>query len=171
MTEEKDERLLTHIRSDLDRIANTLAAHDPGAFRGDVDVQDAVLQRLYRISDAASQLSDTVRSRYPDAEWDAIRGFRNVMAHGYLRMNLDAVEDIIDNDLDGLRSVVERELSPARALRKDAVATSISSSASSANVSANADETTTSLRDSPSPLGGVSGSRWVRVRSSSIAST
>jgi hypothetical protein len=28
-------------------------------FRGDLDVQDAIHQRLYRISDAASQLSDT----------------------------------------------------------------------------------------------------------------
>jgi uncharacterized protein with HEPN domain len=88
VTEDKDERRLGQIRSDIERVQTTLEAHGHDAFFVDADVQDAVIMRLYRISDLTSRLSDALRDRHPEINWREIRGARNVMAHAYTNLEL-----------------------------------------------------------------------------------
>jgi uncharacterized protein with HEPN domain len=63
VTEDKDERRLRAIHSDIERIQRTLKAHGDDAFLENADVQDAIIMRLYRISDLTSRLSDALRGR------------------------------------------------------------------------------------------------------------
>ncbi len=76
----------------------------------DVDVQDAVLWRLETLSEATVKLSDELKARYPEIRWQAVRGFRNIVAHGYLELNLDLVWEIIDFHLKDLAIVADQEL-------------------------------------------------------------
>jgi hypothetical protein len=63
VTEDKDERRLLQIRSDAERIQSTVKAHGPDAFLEDPDVQDAIIMRLYRISNLTSRLTDELQRR------------------------------------------------------------------------------------------------------------
>jgi uncharacterized protein with HEPN domain len=110
VTEDKDERRLRAIRSDIERIQRTLKAHGDDAFLEDADVQDAIIMRLYRISDLTSRLSDALRGRHPEINWREIRGARNVMAHAYTNLELPTLMYVVEHDLPSLLAVVDAEL-------------------------------------------------------------
>lgn len=40
--------------------------------------------------------------------WRAISGFRNVLVHGYLEIDLDAVWSVVEHDLPELSRAIER---------------------------------------------------------------
>ena len=114
MTEDKDERRLLQIRSDAERIQSTIKAHGPDAFLEDPDVQDAIIMRLYRISDLTSRLTDALRARHSEINWREIRGARNVMAHAYTNLELPTLWYIVEHDLPSLLTVVDAELDRIR---------------------------------------------------------
>jgi uncharacterized protein with HEPN domain len=78
-------------------------------FLEDIGNQDQVLRRMEVLADAAGKLSQEARAAHPEIEWDAITGFRNRIAHGYIDVNLDLVWDAVQR-LPGLRRAVDDEL-------------------------------------------------------------
>lgn len=104
-----DQRYLLHIRDAILLIQRrTQAGREQ--FLLDLDQQDAVLWRLFTLSDAAAQLSDEIKARHPEIPWTRIRGFRNVAAHGYLELLIDLTWEIVEHQLPELLVVVEEEL-------------------------------------------------------------
>lgn len=80
------------------------------AFMSDTLIQDAVLRRMETLADAASHLSGELKSRHLDVTWRKIGDFRNIQAHGYIRIQLDRVWHTVIEDLPRLREIVEAEL-------------------------------------------------------------
>jgi uncharacterized protein with HEPN domain len=76
---------------------------DLRSLREDVVRQAATLRWLQIIGEAASKVSPELRAAHPEVEWRAIIGTRNVVAHGYDRVKLDIVWNVIENDLPQLR--------------------------------------------------------------------
>jgi uncharacterized protein with HEPN domain len=107
------DRELEHLRYIYDSIALIEARTKSGetAFTGDLDTQDAVLWRLQTLAEATTKLSTDLRTRHPEIQWRAIYGFRNIVAHGYLKLNLSDVWEIIEMHLPALKVVVAKELS------------------------------------------------------------
>jgi uncharacterized protein with HEPN domain len=110
VTKDKDERRLLLIQRDIDRIDKTVRSHASDAFFNDEDVQDAIIQRLYRIADSASELSQEIQDRHTDIPWGEIAGTRVVLAHGYARMALPLLWKAVEDDLPQLRAMVDHEL-------------------------------------------------------------
>lgn len=81
------------------------------AFSSDPRTQDAVLRRMETLADAASHLSDPLKSRHPKVDWRQVSDFRNVLAHGYTEIRLDQVWQVVTHDLPTLREVIDEELS------------------------------------------------------------
>lgn len=54
-------------------------------------LQSAVLQKLTVIGEAASRISDSTRSRYPEINWRSIKGFRNIAVHVYYELDWELV--------------------------------------------------------------------------------
>jgi uncharacterized protein with HEPN domain len=75
-------------------------------FRIDHKTQDAVLRNLETLGEAAKQVDEETRSLAPDAPWREITGFRDVLAHDYLELDLDLVWNVIDSELPGLRETI-----------------------------------------------------------------
>jgi uncharacterized protein with HEPN domain len=73
--------------------------------------QDAVLHRLETLAEAASHLSEGLKTRHPELPWRRISDFRNAIAHGYADLGLDEVWVTIIDDLPALRAAVDAELS------------------------------------------------------------
>jgi len=91
----KDDSIyLRHIRECIRRVEeNTAGGHD--AFMAAHTLQDAVLRNLQTMAESTQRLSDTVKAAHPAVEWKAISGFRNVIVHNYLGIDLEQIWKIV----------------------------------------------------------------------------
>ena len=69
-------------------------------FLKDIKTQDAVLRNLEIIGEAAKNVSESIKKKYPDIPWKEIAGTRDRLIHDYFGVNLDIVWGIIKDDLD-----------------------------------------------------------------------
>lgn len=115
MTPSKDERLLREIHEDIELLSARVARYSAETFYQDRDAQDLIGAPLYRITDAAGQLSEELRDRHPEIDWRSIKGMRVVIAHGYRGMVLPMVWETVQNDIPELGRVIDRELARTRA--------------------------------------------------------
>jgi uncharacterized protein with HEPN domain len=89
-------------------LKNTLGVEEKRRFTASNIVQDAIIRNLQLLSESTMRISDELQARHPEVEWFKIRGFRNVLVHDYLGVDLERVWNIIENDLPKLNSAVEK---------------------------------------------------------------
>lgn len=73
-------------------------------------VQDAVVRNLQVMAESSQRLSDEIKEAYPDVPWKEISGFRNILVHDYLGVDLDVIWSVIEQDLPLLEQVLERQI-------------------------------------------------------------
>ena len=71
-------------------------------------VQDAVIRNLQMLTESSQRLSDEMKKSEPDTPWRELSGFRNVIVHGYLGVDLTAVWLVVEQDLPPLFRAVKR---------------------------------------------------------------
>ena len=76
-------------------------------FLADGKTQRAVIESIIVIGEAANQLSESFRGRYPDIDWRGIIGMRNRLVHGYFDVDLEVVWSVVKVDLPVLISQLE----------------------------------------------------------------
>jgi uncharacterized protein with HEPN domain len=103
----KDDKLyLIHICECIERIQEyTSAGKDH--FMGDLKTQDAVLRNLQTLGDSVKNISDALKSNYPKIEWKRIAGFRDILVHDYMGVNLDRVWTVVESHLPALKQSIE----------------------------------------------------------------
>ena len=85
-----DAALLAHMRDCIARIAE-YTAFDRRRFESSRLVQDAVVRNLQTLTESSQRLSDGAKAAEPGIPWRELAGFRNVLVHGYLGVDLQAV--------------------------------------------------------------------------------
>lgn len=79
---------LQHIIESIRRIEeNTSGGRDD--FLGSHTLQDAVLRNLQTLAESTQRLSFEAKADEPGVDWRAISGFRNVLVHNYLGIDLE----------------------------------------------------------------------------------
>jgi len=76
-------------------------------------IQDAVVRNFEIIGEATKRLSTDLKQAYPQIQWQQIAGFRDVLIHDYVRVDLDEVWGIIERDLSVLKETIQRILREA----------------------------------------------------------
>ncbi len=73
-------------------------------------VQDAVIRNLQTLaeSSASQRLSNEIKATEAQIPWRELAGFRNVIVHGYLGVDLGAVWLVVENDLPALSDALSR---------------------------------------------------------------
>ncbi|WP_406660397.1 DUF86 domain-containing protein [Methanolobus sp. ZRKC3] len=71
---------------------------------------DAVLRNLEVIGEAAGNIPLEVRNSYPHIQWKKIVGLRNILIHEYFGVDLEIVWDIIESNLENLKSEIGKAL-------------------------------------------------------------
>lgn len=102
-----DRVLLAHMRDCLDRIAEYANA-ERSRFDASRLVQDAVIRNLQTLAEASQRLSGEIKGTEPQIPWRELSGFRNVIVHGYLGVDLGAVWLVVEQDLPALAEAVNR---------------------------------------------------------------
>ena len=100
---------LRHILDCLNGIQEYLAGGKEVFFH-DRKTQKATLRELQELAESSQHLSSVFRDRYSQIPWRDIAGFRNVLVHDYLGLNLSRIWQIIEHELPTLRKVVEEVL-------------------------------------------------------------
>jgi len=79
-------------------------------FVEDEKTYDAVVRNLEIIGEAAKNVPEDIRLRYPGIEWRKIAGLRDIIAHEYFGIDNDILWDIIQNKIRSLQEEVRRIL-------------------------------------------------------------
>ncbi len=71
---------------------------------------DAVVRNVEIIGEAANNLTRDFRSKSQNIEWRKIIATRNRIIHGYATVDLEIIWNITQNDLDDLKTEIEKIL-------------------------------------------------------------
>ena len=99
--------LLVHMRDCLDRILEYTNA-ERTRFDASRLVQDAVIRNLQTLAESSQRLSSNIKGTEPQVPWRELAGFRNVLVHGYLGVDLGAVWLVVEQDLPALNEALNR---------------------------------------------------------------
>jgi len=104
---EADRVLLAHMRDCLDRIFEYTNA-ERSRFDASRLVQDAVIRNLQTLAESSQRLSSEIKGTEPQVPWRDLAGFRKVIVHGYLGVDLGAIWLVLEQDLPALNAAVNR---------------------------------------------------------------
>lgn len=107
----KDDRVyLEYILERIQRIENYTQG-DKSVFMDSALVQDAVIRNLQTMTESTQRLSDSLKFAHPSVDWRAIAGFRNILVHDYLGLDLERTWAVIEKRLPSLKADIEKMLS------------------------------------------------------------
>jgi len=104
------------VRSDRERFLDILEAieriehYTPRgrtAFVGDELLQTWAIYHIQIIGEAASRLSDSIKTAHPEIPWAEIVAMRHILVHDYFRVDPEEVWATVDRDLPELRKHIE----------------------------------------------------------------
>jgi uncharacterized protein with HEPN domain len=104
---EADRVLLAHMRDCLDRV-HEYTNSERSIFEASRLVQDAVIRNLQILAESSQRLSSEIKATEPQIPWRDLSGFRNVIVHGYLGVDLAAVWLVVEQDVPALAQAVDR---------------------------------------------------------------
>lgn len=78
--------------------------------------QDAVIRNFEVIGEAAKRLSPNLKDTYPHVPWRRISGFRDLLIHNYMGVDLFEVWNIVENDLPELKQSIKTIISETEML-------------------------------------------------------
>jgi len=101
----KDEDRLRDI---LDAIGAIRSRTGSGRLSFDADPMLRVwcLHHITIIGEAASKVSEELRTKHPGVPWRKIVGMRNAVVHGYFATDWDALWSVVERDIDPLGRAV-----------------------------------------------------------------
>lgn len=102
---------MSHL-DDSTKVRHMLDAAEKAVFfmrdrtRADLDSDEklalAIVRLIEVLGEAASRITDEYRLAHPDLPWQAMRGARNRLIHGYFDVDYDIVWQIVSTDLPTL---------------------------------------------------------------------
>jgi uncharacterized protein with HEPN domain len=87
----------------IQKIDSYMAGFTFEEFSGNDMAIDAVIRPFEIIGEAANNVPKRLRSKYPGVEWREAVGFRNVLAHHYFGIDVEAIWDTVKKNLPALK--------------------------------------------------------------------
>ena len=87
-------------------ISTLCSALGPNFRLSDTKTQDAVAKNRQTLAESTTRLSAEIKAQRTEIGWRSIAGFRNIIVHDYLQIDLDETWDIIVRDLPALKIAV-----------------------------------------------------------------
>lgn len=110
MTEKDDDIYIEHMLDCILRIYEYVETKED--FYQSHMVQDAVIRNLQVMAESSQRLSPDIKKQYPEIPWKNISGFRNILVHDYLGVDLDMIWSVVDQELHKLELVLTEIMLP-----------------------------------------------------------
>ena len=99
----KDDRVyLGHILRCISRIEEYTKEGREKFFSSHL-IQDGVIRNLQTLAESSQRLSEGIKLRHPAVDWRGLAGFRNVLVHDYLGVDLEYVYRAVEQDVPRLQ--------------------------------------------------------------------
>ncbi len=103
----KDDKLyLIHITECIERIESYMQETDKETFINTPLIQDAVIRNLQTLAESTQRLSEQIKQSQPKIDWYRITGFRNVLVHDYLGVDLERIWNITVKEIPLLKKAI-----------------------------------------------------------------
>lgn len=103
MSRKTDQALLADLVIHASRVAELVgSAISVQSIKNNQDTYDAILWNLLVVGEVCGRFDDSFRQSHADIPWQEIRGFRNVLAHGYDIIDWRILEPILTTYLPNL---------------------------------------------------------------------
>lgn len=104
---------LQDMHASMVRIADYIKDSDFNAFHKNLMMIDAVIRNLEIIGEAAQNVPEEIRNKYPEIPWKKMYGLRNVVIHEYFGIDHEMIWEISKNNLPknewDLKNIIEKE--------------------------------------------------------------
>jgi uncharacterized protein with HEPN domain len=104
---------LRHILDEADYLIARSRGLSPEQFEQDETLKRAFTRSLEIIGEAAKQVPEEFRARYPQVQWRALAGMRDRLIHAYFGIDYEIVWDVVVNKMPGLKqdvvAIIDRE--------------------------------------------------------------
>jgi len=94
-----DKARLHHIFDAILEIENYTKNKSYDDFFSNSMLQSACVRQLEIIGEAASKVTDEIKTKLANIEWQEITGLRNILIHEYFGVDLDIIWEIIQIDI------------------------------------------------------------------------
>jgi uncharacterized protein with HEPN domain len=94
---------ISHILESIDFVDGFISGVDKEQFMGNVEKQAAVVRMISVLGEASKSIPEEIRERYPDVPWKRIASMRDILVHGYFKVDLDVVWTVATEELEPLK--------------------------------------------------------------------
>ena len=98
---------LGHILEAIDKISTYIHDVTFDEFSRDSMIFDAVARNLEIVGEAARNIPEEVRDQHNEIPWREMLGMRNILAHGYMTLDMPTIWQTITEDLPDMRPHLE----------------------------------------------------------------
>ncbi|OGY92884.1 MAG: hypothetical protein A3H70_02385 [Candidatus Komeilibacteria bacterium RIFCSPLOWO2_02_FULL_48_11] len=99
---------LEDIIESIGYVEQDLEGVEKASFLNTRQIQDLAVHRLEIIGEAAGNVPDELKVKYPEIAWREISDMRNKLSHEYFGVKLEVVWETVKNDLPRLKEVVSK---------------------------------------------------------------
>ena len=89
-------------------IESFIIGRSPNALMDDRMCQKAIVMSLINIGELSKSFTEDYLAARPEIPWEAIRGFRNIAAHQYGRIDFEDVYKTVTEDIPALKEALLR---------------------------------------------------------------
>ncbi|PIR38659.1 MAG: DUF86 domain-containing protein [Alphaproteobacteria bacterium CG11_big_fil_rev_8_21_14_0_20_39_49] len=102
----RDKVYIEHIIECIEKVEE-MSLEGKGAFLDNYKVRDVILRNLQVMAESTQRISQDMKESNPNVKWSQISGFRNVLVHEYMGLDMELVWAVIENDIPILKKTIK----------------------------------------------------------------